>query len=580
MKSNDTSHIVRLSKNETPLRVSLRTESAHAPSAHHAHSSPHTPQVNFLGSRGLLSKLATLFLIPMIFIYPLAPAYADETASSTEVVASTEATPPIEATPPEVTPEVTTPSDSLTADVGSAIAGLVSVVSDLFSASSTENTAPADTTASSTATSSEEASTTPTLEESATSSDPVTEDSESGETATSTATSTDETVPPLSEGDQIEATSSSTPSTGTSTDSTTSSVIDASSTDALASTLPEVTTPTRTPEEIAQEMIRAQEDSIRASIRKEVENEFTKGCVSLDTTGYYCLKDRANGEQSLTPSNTITEVTSGPDASSVYKQIFMTRGGVGEQLTHASWDNAFPTTDIAGKSVVWQGNINGRWQIFYTDASVAGTTTLLQVTHSNESNFNPKVDGNDIVWQAWVDGNWEIFLAEHLSPTEYLSLDTLPSVNKLVGVDHTWRITRITTNSVHDMFPAVAGGLVTWQSFQDNAWNVYVYSVKTGATQKISSSGEKSEKPRFAITWDERSSSGNARMVGYDIATGKTIDITNEARQVNDESAPYKQPSAPISQPDQAALPTGGTASTTTSVKDDGGGDGSNDLGV
>jgi beta propeller repeat protein len=314
-------------------------------------------------------------------------------------------------------------------------------------------------------------------------------------------------------------------------------------------------------------MLREKEDSMRASIRKEVEDEFTKGCVSLDTTGYYCLKDRPNSGESLTPSNVITDVTSRPDASGQWKQIFITRGGIEEQLTHFSWDNAFPATDVSGKSVVWQGNVNGRWQIFYATISASGTPSIMEVTHSNESNFNPKVDGDDIVWQGWVDGNWEIFLAEHLTPENYLASTTLPIENKLLAIDNSWKVTRVTTNSGHDMFPSVAGGLTTWQSFQDNAWNVYVYSMKTGTTQKISKSGEKSEQPRFAITWDERTTEGNTRMVGYDIASGKTIDLTEEARRVNDDK-PYT-PTAPITQPDQAALPISGSG-TSTSAKSEG----------
>jgi hypothetical protein len=130
------------------------------------------------------------------------------------------------------------------------------------------------------------------------------------------------------------------------------------------------------------------------------------------------------------------------------------------------------------------------------------------------------------------------------------------------------------------MFPAVAGGLVTWQSFQDNAWNVYAYSVKTGVTSRLSQSGEKSEKPRFAITWDERSPEGAARMVGYDIASGKTIDLTNEARQVNDDQKPYHKPEAPISQPNQAALPGVTSSASSTSPKGDSDSSAGNDLGV
>ena len=333
---------------------------------------------------------------------------------------------------------------------------------------------------------------------------------------------------------------------------------------------------TKTAEELAEEIVAQKEDSMRASIRKEVEGEFSKGCLTIDSIGYYCLKDPNGQSGSLTPSLAVTGVDAQLAEGSEYKQIFMTKGGVSIQVTHDQWDNAFPSIDVSGKSLVWQGNVSGRWQIFFTNltasiaqagAAASSTPVVTALTHSNESNFNPRVDGDDVVWQGWVDGNWEIFLAEHLTPENYLPTDMLPVENIRLGIDHTWKVTRITTNSVHDMFPAIVGGLVTWQSFQNNTWDIYAYSIKTGITTKLSQGSAKSENPRFAITWDERSPEGAARMVGYDIASGKTIDLTNVARQVNDNSAPY-HPSAPISQDNQAALPVTTTGTTTTSVRD------------
>ena len=178
------------------------------------------------------------------------------------------------------------------------------------------------------------------------------------------------------------------------------------------------------------------------------------------------------------------------------------------------------------------------------------------------------MDGDDIVWQGWADGNWEIFLAERVPLESVLVGDALSPSNKSLGVNVEWKVTRLTTNSMHDMFPSIAGGLVTWQSFQDNVWSVYAYSMKTGGTTKLSQGGAKSENPRFAITWDERTPEGRARMVGYDIATGKVIDLTDAARQVNDGGIPYHPVDAPISQENQAALPTAGS-STTTAQKND-----------
>jgi beta propeller repeat protein len=336
-------------------------------------------------------------------------------------------------------------------------------------------------------------------------------------------------------------------------------------------------------EEAALQAEEARQASVRESIKKEVESAFTKGCLTLDGVGYYCLKNfDGSAVGALTPSTAVTGVASQQekDASAgTDKEIFITKGGESIQLTHNTWDDTFPAMDVSGKSVVWQGMADGRWQIFIADVSGTTTPVITQLTHGTESNFNPRVDGDTIVWQGWVDGNWEIFLADRLLPAAYYPLrpDTpqdpgggLPAENRMLGIDNTWHVTRLTTNDTHDMFPSIAGGLVTWQSSQGGSWNVYAYSIKSGVTTKLSQDGTKSENPRFAVTWDEHDANGNARMVGYDIASGKTIDITNEARNTPSGNAPYHPTETPISQPNQAALPPAGTSGTSTSVRADG----------
>jgi beta propeller repeat protein len=340
-------------------------------------------------------------------------------------------------------------------------------------------------------------------------------------------------------------------------------------------------------EEAARQAEEARQASVRESIKKEVESAFTKGCLTLDGVGYYCLKNfDGNIAGALAPSTAVTGVASQQEADAgagTDKEIFMTKGGASVQLTHNTWDDTFPAMDVSGKSVVWQGMTEGRWQIFIADVSGTTTPVVTQLTHGTESNFNPRVDGDTIVWQGWANGNWEIFLAERLLPSAYYPLrpDTpqdpgggLPVENRLLGIDNTWHVTRLTTNDTHDMFPSIAGGLVTWQSSQGGSWNVYAYSVKSGVTTKLSQDGTKSENPRFAVTWDEHDANGNARMVGYDIASGKTIDITNEARNTPSGSAPYHPTETPISQPNQAALPIATTTATTTMKVDGDGGDG------
>ena len=153
---------------------------------------------------------------------------------------------------------------------------------------------------------------------------------------------------------------------------------------------------TPTAEELAQVIIKQKEDSMRASIRKEVEGEFSKGCLTIDSIGYYCLKDPKGQSGSLTPSEVVTGVNAQVGEGSAYKQIFMTKGGASIALTHDLWDDAFPSIDVSGKSIVWQGNVNGRWQIFFANAATSSAPAVIALTHSNESNFNPRVDGNGL----------------------------------------------------------------------------------------------------------------------------------------------------------------------------------------
>ncbi len=518
------------------------------------HSRENRHEYGFVFASGVMPKVASLFLIPMILIYPLYPAYAAD-ESVTQNASSTDATiPPAssdgakgvnnsESDVPKAAGDIPAVSQAATSSDASSTRAISSkfdvvVLDDATTSQVTTSDTP-----------------------------PIVPISDRGGGASDDiASSTATTTPQHNASTTDMSTASSSVSVGTAAVDHT----DATTTEEAA---PEKVH-TRTAEELAQEIIKQNEDSVRASIRKEVEGEYSKGCLTIDNIGYYCLKDPKGQSGSLTPSQLVTGVNSELGDGSAYKQIFMTKGGVSTQITHDLWDNTFPSIDVSGKSIVWQGNVNGRWQIFFASAATSSTPSVISLTHSNESNFNPRVDGEDVVWQGWVDGNWEIFLAEHLTPENYLPDNNLPVENTRLGVDHSWKVTRITTNSVHDMFPSVSGGLVTWQSFQDNAWAVYAYSIKTGATTKLSTAGAKSENPRFAITWDERTPEGVAHMVGYDIASGKTIDLTSEARQVSDDSKPY-QPQAPISQDNQATLPPPAiSTATSTSMKSGGDDDG------
>ena len=518
----------------------------------------------------------------MLLVHPLIPVYAAD-----ETVAPESPAPAVETLPAEVAPEAA-PAESVSTESPAtdtpppetpAVEESTNAGASSADESTTDST-PADPVASEpepTDPDTSEEAPTPSAEDGAGSTDTPPADTASSTDSTETpgdttglSDTTDASSTPAIEGtENTEATASTTDALAPTSEETASSSEETlSEVEPTQEETPAEVAPEETPEQIVTRLLIEREAVLRNQLRKEVETEFTKGCVTMDRVGYYCLKEGTNG--AIMPSQSVTAVSIGAGSTVGYQQVLVTKGGVTSELTSDPWDSAFPATDLSGHSVVWQGNISDRWQIFFAEVSASGTPVILQVTHAAESNFNPRVEGGTIVWQGWVDGNWEIYRATRLSPEAYPALDLPLSLEHTrLGVDRTWDLERITENDTHDMFPAIAGGLITWQSFRDGTWSVFAYSTQMKTTTQLSHNGRKSENPRFSVTWDERDEDGQMRMMGYDIATGKVVDITSEARQVPDNT-PYSTPEAPISQPDQAALPSTASSTSTSSRTDDG----------
>lgn len=206
-----------------------------------------------------------------------------------------------------------------------------------------------------------------------------------------------------------------------------------------------------------------------------------------------------------------------------------------------------------------------------------GVVDITQITDSRESNFNPKIDGDHIVWQGWVDGNWEIFLATKRDANSPFAGEHLPEGNALLNVGNGFSVERLTTNAEHDMFPSLHGDIITWQSHVGDDWVVNAYSISAKTTTQLSADGARGENPRFALTWEERDNDGHARLVGYDISTGEKTDLTREAMRLPSSNFPTPT-QTPITQSDPAALPVSTSTGTSTTSRGDGDGGGDNPL--
>jgi len=532
---------------------------------------------------GFFSKFAVILIVPVLIFRPLLPLYAAdesvapapvEIAPVAEVLVPVEVAPvaevslPVETTPaPEVTPEeAVTPEESLPVSTTDAPVDTVTTEIPTELPPVTEIPAevvPAETETPSTATTSE------VIPEDVPAAGEVFGDS-------TVASSTPEVIEtPAS----VEVSPTITEEIATPTTEEVATIEEVAPTEEVQPE--EVVAPELTKEEIIARELESRSITMRQELKKEIEADVLKGCLTLDGVGYYCLKDDARAVASGTPSQAITAVHTDVVVGGTDKEIIAERGTETIRLTDNEVEDAFPAKDVGGTHVVWQTQEAGRWQIYFADLSAqagvsSSSPTILQLTHGTESNFNPRVDGESVVWQGWADGNWEIFLADKLSSTSYYAADKMPKLNTMLGIDGTWHVVRITQNSVHDMFPAISGGLVTWQSFEGGVWSVYAYSVTSGKTTKLSDDGAKSENPRFAVTWDERGANGETRMVGYDIATGGKVDMTEAARNVIDDNKPYV-PQTPHPAPEPLALPgTASTTGTSTAMRGTGAGDDNN----
>ena len=125
---------------------------------------------------------------------------------------------------------------------------------------------------------------------------------------------------------------------------------------------PDATAPIDNSAEIEAQRV-YQEERMRTEMRKEIEQEFLRGCITFEASGYYCLNNESrstNGEVKQKRSvSVLSEAGDGGD-----KEIFVFRDGERTLLTVNDYDDTFPTQDVTGAHFVWQGMKGGRWQIF------------------------------------------------------------------------------------------------------------------------------------------------------------------------------------------------------------------------
>jgi hypothetical protein len=303
----------------------------------------------------------------------------------------------------------------------------------------------------------------------------------------------------------------------------------------------------------AKEQLREQTQAFQ-----EEKQKFRDGCLNYEDGSFFCLNpDRENGPAAAAAGSTGTVYVQKDEAEGDGEIMFLPTGTeTAIRLTDDIRDDQFPAISMDGQSVVWQSFIADRWQILHRDMA---TGAVEQLTTTPYNSMNPHVAGDMVVWQGWPSSaeassgrpgnNWEVFVAERTQGT--------------------WNIRQLTDNSIHDMFPKVAGGFITWQTNEGNAWQVYAHELATDTTLQLSTGSAKHQNPRVALIWETQESDGSRRILSYDLGTGETAPVGSRPATPN----PDELPQPPLAD-ENATIPAEKTEEEAPTPDGNGSGDG------
>jgi hypothetical protein len=202
-----------------------------------------------------------------------------------------------------------------------------------------------------------------------------------------------------------------------------------------------------------------------------------------------------------------------------------------QQIMHTdnTYEDSYPQT--AGGYVVWQGRIDGDWEIFLYNANDK-TVPVIQITSNDYDDTSPKTDGNYVIWTAGSAPYGEIFI-----------YDITTTIT-----------TQITANNAYDTNFKVFNGLVVWVSkpVGENGLEpgeIFLYDIANETVYNVSALVPSvNYYDDFGLRFDgqqvfwnrEFLLLGSAASYLYDLTTGSTYRYyTPEEGDENEDFVPY-----------------------------------------
>lgn len=166
------------------------------------------------------------------------------------------------------------------------------------------------------------------------------------------------------------------------------------------------------------------------------------------------------------------------------------------------------TVNISGNNVVWlEGHAQDTARrIMYYNISTHATQQLVNFTDVN----NLRIAGSDIVWDGRTGA------APSTSEVFHYSLAT--------GIT-----TRLTVNSVPDVYPEIDAGNVVWQTFDtESTSEIFLRRLQLGVTERLTTNSVSDRTPEISgdnVVWQQGGAVNN--VLYRNLATGITTPLTH-----------------------------------------------------
>jgi beta propeller repeat protein len=218
-----------------------------------------------------------------------------------------------------------------------------------------------------------------------------------------------------------------------------------------------------------------------------------------------------------------------------------------------------------GHWAVWQDQSDGNLDIYAQDLT-SNNPPVIPITHSSQSQINPRTDGRYVVWQGReISGNWDVFIKDLTLPNGPKALTFNPvldnvnpvldwpwivyQVRSTINTSNPWQLFaqnlasaqtfQVSPSTQDEIDPDVRAGSVVWQDFRNpGAGEIYLANLVSSNVRRMTTNLFGKYNPTLYDNWIVWADNRNVELdiYGFDLFRNKEFQITDTPE---DETQPY-----------------------------------------